>query len=349
MKWILIGASDIAATRVIPAMFGRGDTIAAVVSSNAEHGLRFVARHGIEQASTDLETVLADADADAVYISSRNHLHASQSIAAVAAGKHVLCEKPMALSVGDARQSLQAAAAAGVIFAVNHHLPGSATHRAIRRLITDGAIGRPLAVSVCHAVMLPERLQDWRLGSAPGAGVALDITCHDASVVNAALSEPATSAAAVGVSQGQWAAGSADAVMSSLTYGTITVQTHDAFTIAHRPTRFDVFGTDGAILATDVMTQDPVGEVVLKTSAGERTVDVGDRQDLYETVLDGFAAAVAGVGEPTVSGAAGANAFLVADAVSESITSGRTVNLDCWFSGHAPFVSNQSAGAGEAR
>jgi 1,5-anhydro-D-fructose reductase (1,5-anhydro-D-mannitol-forming) len=349
MKWILIGASDIAATRVIPAMLGRGDTIAAVVSSNAEHGLRFAARHGIEQASTDLEGVLADADADAVYISSRNHLHASQSVAAAAAGKHVLCEKPMALSADDARQSLQAAATAGVIFAVNHHLPGSATHRAIRRLISDGAIGRPLAVSVCHAVMLPERLQDWRLGSEPGAGVVLDITCHDASVVNAALSGPATSAAAVGVSQGRWVTGSADAVMSSLTYGTVTVQTHDAFTVEHRPTRFDVFGTDGAILATDVMTQDPVGEVVLRTSAGERTVDVGDRQDLYQTVLDGFAAAVAGAGEPTVSGAAGANAFLVADAVSRSITTGRTVSVDCWFGEEAPFLSNHIASAGQAQ
>jgi 1,5-anhydro-D-fructose reductase (1,5-anhydro-D-mannitol-forming) len=183
MKWILIGASDIAATRMIPAILGRGDTVAAVVSSNAEHGQRFAARHGIEQAGTDLEAMLAGLDADAVYISSRNHLHASQSVAAAAAGKHVLCEKPMALSAGDALQSLRAAAAAGVVFAVNHHLPGSATHRAIRRLIADGSIGRPLAVSVCHAVLLPERLRDWRLGSAPGAGVVLDITCHDASVI----------------------------------------------------------------------------------------------------------------------------------------------------------------------
>jgi 1,5-anhydro-D-fructose reductase (1,5-anhydro-D-mannitol-forming) len=336
VRWALIGASDIAATRMIPAIRSRGDDIAAVVSSNADHGQRFATDNGIATASTDLDAVLGRQDVDAVYISSRNDRHVEHSLAAVAAGKHVLCEKPMALDPDDAQRVLDAAVDARVIFAVNHHLPGAATHRAIRSLIADGAIGIPLAVSVCHAVLLPERLRGWRLGGEHGSGVVLDITCHDASVLNAALRVPATTATAVGVSQGQWSAGTPDAVMSSLTYGEITVQTHDAFTIAHRPTSFDVFGTDGAILATDVMTQDPIGEVVLRTAAGDKPIDVGERRDLYDTVLAGFAHAIAGTGPPTVTGADGANALLVAQAVNDSITEQRTVGIDRWFNTNGP-------------
>jgi 1,5-anhydro-D-fructose reductase (1,5-anhydro-D-mannitol-forming) len=331
VKWALVGASDIAATRMIPAIRGRGDDVIAVVSGDADHGSRFAAANDIIHATTDLDMVLADDTVKAVYISSRNHLHATQSVAVLAAGKNVLTEKPMAISIDEAELVLDAAASTDVTFAVNHHLPGAATHRAIRRLIDDGAIGRPLAVSVCHAVVLPERLRGWRLEDEPGAGVALDITCHDASVINAVLGRPASVVTAVGVTQGSWRADSADAVMSSLTYGDVTVQTHDAFTIGYRPTRFDVWGTDGAILSRDVMTQDPIGEITLRTSSGEQSIDVGERHDLYTTVLDAFADAVAGTGEPTVSGADGANAYIVAQAVSDAASSGRAVTIDHWF------------------
>jgi 1,5-anhydro-D-fructose reductase (1,5-anhydro-D-mannitol-forming) len=331
VKWALVGASDIAATRMIPAIRGRGDEVVAVISRDADRGIRFATDNEIAHATTDLDAVLADDAVEAVYISSRNHLHAAQSAVALAAGKHVLSEKPMAISSEQAQLVLDAAASSRVTFAVNHHLPGAATHRTIRRLINEGAIGRPLAISVCHAVVLPDRLRGWRLGRDAGSGVALDITCHDASVINAALGRPASIVTAVGVAQGNWAAGSADAVMSSMTYGDVTVQTHDAFTIGYRPTRFDVFGTDGAILAHDVMTQDPVGEVVLRTVSGEKSIDVGERADLYTTVLDAFADAIAGTGEPTVSGADGANAFIVAQAVSDAAASERAVSIDHWF------------------
>ena len=331
VRWALVGASDIAATRMIPAIRRHGDEILAVVSGDQSHGERFAARHEIARATTDVGLVLADQDIDAVYISSRNHQHAQQATAALAADKHVLLEKPLALSAHDVGGLLATAAAHAGVLAVNHHLPGAATHRRIRELIRAGAVGTPLAVSVCHAVMLPERLRGWRLGDVPGAGVALDITCHDASVINAALGSPPRLAAAVGTAQGQWSTGAPDAVLASLLYGQVTVQTHDAFTVAHRPTRFDVFGTEGAILGTDVMTQDPVGEVVLRTGAGERVVDVGERKDLYLTVLEGFRAAIAGDAEPTVDGYAGGNAFLVADAVQRAVTAEQTVFFDRWF------------------
>jgi 1,5-anhydro-D-fructose reductase (1,5-anhydro-D-mannitol-forming) len=183
------------------------------------------------------------------------------------------------------------------------------------------AVGRPLAVRVFHAVHLPERLRGWRLRDArAGGGVILDITCHDASVTNALLGAP-VEATALAVRQGDWEATADDAVMAAIRYEHgVLVQTHDAFTVAHAGTGLEVHGTEGSIVATGVMTQDPVGTVVLRDGSGSREVEIPDRPDLYDTILRAFAE-----GRPTVSGVDGVRALAVALAVAESAATGRTV------------------------
>jgi 1,5-anhydro-D-fructose reductase (1,5-anhydro-D-mannitol-forming) len=237
-------------------------------------------------------------DLDAVYISTTNDLHHPQTLAAAAAGKHVLCEKPLALSVDDAWEMIAACREAGVLLATNHHLPAAGTHRAIRKLVGDGAVGRPLAVRVFHAVYLADRLQGWRLtGQGRGAGVILDVTCHDAAAVRAILGRDAVEAAAVAVRQGPCAAVAEDAVVSTLRYeGDVLVQIHDAFTVAFARTGLEVHGSEGSIVAVDVMTQGPAGRVTLRDRAGEREVQVPDRRDLYEVALEAFAARSAATG-----------------------------------------------------
>ena len=85
------------------------------------------------------------------------------AIAALQAGKHVLCEKPLALTVAGARSMVAACAAAGVVLGTNHHLRNAAAHRTMRDLVAEGAVGRPLAARVFHAVFLPPHLQGWRV------------------------------------------------------------------------------------------------------------------------------------------------------------------------------------------
>jgi 1,5-anhydro-D-fructose reductase (1,5-anhydro-D-mannitol-forming) len=326
LRWGLIGASDIAATRIVPAMRRLGHEVSAVLSSSPERGRAYAAANAIPWATTDLDELLAR-EVDAVYISTTNELHHRQALAASAAGKHVLCEKPIALSVEEAWEMIAASRAAGVVLATNHHLPAAGTHRAIRRLVAEGAVGQPLAVRVFHAVHLPERLQGWRLtGQGRGAGVILDVTSHDAAALRAILGRDAVEAAAVAVRQGPWAAVAEDAVVSALRYeGEVLVQTHDAFTVAFAGTGLEVHGSEGSIVATDVMTQDPAGRVMLRDRSGEREMPVPDRRDLYEVALEAFAAAVVGAARPLVDGVDGAQALAVALAVKEAAESGRTV------------------------
>jgi 1,5-anhydro-D-fructose reductase (1,5-anhydro-D-mannitol-forming) len=326
LRFALIGASDIAATRVTPALRRMGHEVVAVLSSSAERGRAYADANEIAGATSDLDALLCD-DVDAVYISTTNELHHAQTLAAAAAGKHVLCEKPLAMTLEHAWEMVDACERAGVVLATNHHLPAAGTHRTIARLVRDGAIGDPVAVRVFHATKLPDRLQGWRLTSPErGAGVILDVTCHDAAAINAILGRPAREAGALAVSQGAWGAAAEDAAMTVIRYeGDVLVGTHDAFTVPFAGSGLEVHGTEGSIFARDVMTQDPVGEIVLRTAAGESTVDVADRRDLYDTTLDAFAAAVAGEGRPVVDGPDGVRALAVALAVKQAAESGRTV------------------------
>jgi 1,5-anhydro-D-fructose reductase (1,5-anhydro-D-mannitol-forming) len=330
LRFALIGASDIAATRIVPALRRCGHEAVAVHSSSSERGRAYAQANDVGDAYTDLDAVLERDDVDAVYVSTVNSLHREQTIAAAAAGKHVLCEKPLALRMADAWDMIAACERAGVVLAVNHHLPAAGTHRAIQRLVAEGAVGRPLAVRVFHAVSLPDRLRGWRLTSPErGGGVILDITCHDASAIDAILGRPALEAAAVAVTQGSWAASAEDAVMTAIRYeDDVLVQTHDAFTLAYAETGLQVHGTEGSIVARGVMTQDPVGEVVLRTAKGEQPIEPEDRRDLYDTSLDAFAAAVAGEGRPIFDGPAGARALAVALAVQQAAASGGTIAVE---------------------
>lgn len=143
LSWGLIGASDIAETRMLDAMRRVGDGVAAVYSASADRANAFANRNDIEAAVTDVDQLLSRTDIDAVYISSKNDQHLAQAAMAAAAGKHILCEKPLTTSLPDARGMVMAARDAGVVLAVNHHLPAAGTHRKIRELVQAGAIGKP--------------------------------------------------------------------------------------------------------------------------------------------------------------------------------------------------------------
>ena len=124
-----------------------------------------------------------------------------QCIAAAAAGAHVLCDKPLALRLADAREMVESCRAAGVTLAVNHHLRADSAHEKMRELVAAGAIGKPLAARVFHTGHLPPHLRGWRLDSpAKGGGAILDLTVHNADAVAFSLGEyprassPSTSA-----------------------------------------------------------------------------------------------------------------------------------------------------------
>jgi len=327
VRWGLIGASTIAREWMIDAIRVAGGEVVAVMSNDPERAARFAAENRIATAVTSLDALLGSG-IDAVYISTTNEFHCSQTLAAAAAGKHVLCEKPLALNLADARRMVDACKAAGIVMGTNHHLRNAATHRVLRAAIKQGWIGRPLFARVFHAVYLPPHLQGWRITTpGAGAGVIMDITVHDADTLRFVLDEEPIAVTAFSQSSGMAAGGIEDGVMGVVRFRSgLIAQFHDAFTTKFATTGFEVHGSDGSLIATNCMTQRPVGEVLLRTAAGEEPLPL-DHENLYARAVKAFHIAIRGDGTPAATGEDGVRAMAVALAALESTATGRVVTV----------------------
>jgi 1,5-anhydro-D-fructose reductase (1,5-anhydro-D-mannitol-forming) len=324
VRWGLIGASAIARDWMIPAIRAAGGEVVSVISSNAERARDFAAQNGIPAATDNLGQLLGG-DIEAIYISTTNELHREQTLAAASAGKHVLCEKPLALTLPDAREMVSACASAGVVMGTNHHLRNAATHRAMREAIEAGRIGKPLFARVFHAVFLPPHLQGWRIAKPrAGAGVVMDITVHDADTMRFVLGDEPAEVTALTQSGEMAAHDIEDGVMGVVRFRSgLLAQFHDAFTTRFAVTGFEVHGAEGSLVATDCMTQRPVGDVLLRTANGEERLPL-HHENLYERGLRAFHAAVRGQGQPAATGEDGVRSLALAVAALESARTGST-------------------------
>ena len=323
MRWGFIGASQIA-ERVIGSLRKiDGQELVGVVSRNAERASQFAAGHGLAQAHTELERFLREGRFDAVYVSSTNEQHCAQTLAALGAGCHVMCEKPLAMALDDAQRMVDAAVAHGRVLATNHHLRASDCHRQMRALIASGAIGRVHGVQVSHAVYLPLHLQGWRLDRPDaGGGVMLDILVHDTDLLRFLLqAEPRriyTSVSQAGLGRGSVE----DSAMSVIEFdGGVLAQAHQSFVAPHALARLHVLGTEGNLYAQASLTQAGAGRLWLRDGQGEHELPV-QPVDLYEAGFSAFVCACAGDGAPLASGADGARSMATALAGLASARSG---------------------------
>ena len=175
----VLSTADIAIKKVIPGMrrASRVDVV-AIASRGGDQARAVADRLGIPRAHGSYEALLADPDVDAVYIPLPNHLHAEWTIAAARAGKHVLCEKPLATTAADAERMAAACDAAGVqlMEAFMYRLHPSWV--AVRRLVASGRIGKLGAVQSWFSYFNDDptnirNIQEF------GGGALYDIGCYN--------------------------------------------------------------------------------------------------------------------------------------------------------------------------
>ncbi|MFK8082948.1 MAG: Gfo/Idh/MocA family protein [Granulosicoccus sp.] len=329
MHWIFVGASTVASEFMIHAVRAQADCdVTWLVSGSSEHAARYSSEHKIARSTSSIEEALSDNSVSCVYISSTNEKHFAQAMAAIAAGKHVLCEKPLALTLNEARQMVAAAHQADLVFGTNHHLRCSGSHRKIREMISDGEIGRVISVRVHHAVHLPKHLQAWRINDASaGGGVIPDITVHNVDVVRFLLAEDPVEVVAQSEMSGM-GVGVEDSCMSvwRMPSGAM-VMSHESFTHPFAGTGLEIHGTQGSIVATGVMTQQPVGSISLRNADGERPIPFSDHS-LYTEVVADFVSAVHCNGAASASGSDGIKSLAVALAVREAAQKGQSVSVN---------------------
>src|SRR5438034_6703236 len=153
VRWGVLGTANIATGKVLPAMQqGTYCDITAIASRSLEKARAAATQLGILKAYGSYEELLADPEIDAIYNPLPNHLHVPWSIKALQAGKHVLCEKPIALSAAEARQLLVAAGRHPHLKAMEAFMYRFHPQwRHAKSLVDDGGIGDLRAVHSCFS------------------------------------------------------------------------------------------------------------------------------------------------------------------------------------------------------
>jgi len=179
LRWGVLSTATIAREKAIPGIKGADRCSVVAIASRDEERARAVATaHGIPTVHDSYEALLSDPGVDAVYIPLPNHLHAEWAIAAARAGKHVLCEKPLAMTAADAERMIDAADRAGVVlmeaFMYRHH-PSWVT---ARQLVAGGRIGRLTSVQSWFSYFNddPRNIRNIREA---GGGALYDIGCYN--------------------------------------------------------------------------------------------------------------------------------------------------------------------------
>jgi predicted dehydrogenase len=178
LRWGVLSTADIARTKVIPGMLkAERCEVVAIASRDATQARLVADELGIPIAHGSYEALLADPTVDVVYIPLPNHLHAEWTIAAARAGKHVLCEKPLAMTAADAERMVEVCAAEGVrlmeAFMYRHH----PSWVAVKQMVDAGRIGRLRSVQSWFSYYNddPTNIRNIR---AAGGGALFDIGCY---------------------------------------------------------------------------------------------------------------------------------------------------------------------------
>jgi len=336
--WAIVSTGRHPDQKMAPAInAAAGSAIAAVVSRDEGRAREFAAKHSAAIPYDNFDAMLRDDAVDAVYIASPNALHAEQAVKAARAGKHVLVEKPMALTVADCQRMIDACDEAGVRLGVGFHLRTHPGHLRLRELVADGGLG---TVTLAEAnwgrgtrgqITPPARsgLQAWWDDPALiGAGAFMATGVHCVDLLRFVLGREAIEVSATTDATPDRPLEEMVALTLRFEDGSIGRVLTGRRTPDYAHSDMQVYGSlgGGGVLGS----LDTIQTGTLEVRTNELTEDASYENDgivLYTRQVDAFNEAVAAGTEPIATGLDGLRTAEITVAMLESARTGRRIDL----------------------
>lgn len=289
----ILGAARITERALVAPARSGGHRLVAVAARDRSRAEAFAAAHGVERTHGSYAELLADPEVEVVYNPLANGLHGPCNLAALAAGKHVLTEKPSASNSVEAREVLEAAAASGTVFMEAFHYLFHPVTRRLHELLASGELGELRRAEALVAIPAPAP-DDPRWSLSLAGGALMDLGCYGLHALRMlapfAGGAPRLVTARAGERAG--APGVDEALDSEVEFpggATGTARCHMAYGELDMSLR--VVGTRGEAVAPNFVLPQMDDRLVMRTDAGERTERLGTRSS-YEYQLEAFAARV---------------------------------------------------------
>lgn len=325
VRWGLIGCGDIARKRVAPALQDDSSSeLVAVARAQADQAESFAREFGVPRWYSNVDELIGDEEIDAVYIATPVHLHAAQTIAAAHAGKHVLCEKPMAMNVSECEDMIAACADHGVRLGVAYYRHFYPVVKRIGEILASGEIGTPVIAQINAfeyfdpASSNPRR---WLIEKAQsGGGPMFDFGCHRIEVfIHLFGSVRRVSSLVSNTLFDRGVEDTATAVFgfATGTQGVLSV-THAA---SEPQDTLNIFGSKGS-LHVQALNE---GALKVRVGTQERHESHPPRGNLHAPLIEDFVKAIINKHEPRVNGAVGIE---VAQIEAEIYAAGSDAQVD---------------------
>lgn len=330
LRWALVGTGRVHDAMAPAIAQARGAELKAVLSRDPVRAAAFAHKHGIERVYHALDDLLRDPDIDVVYVASPNGLHAQQAMRAAAAGKHVFCEKPMALTLADCRAVIAACREHGVRLGLGVMYRQHAAHRKAREMVAAGELGRiRLAKAQMELAWRVEQPAWYFDPGMAGGGVVYMAGVHRIDLLRYMLgSEIDEVRALVGDHAPDRPYEESALAMLRFDDGTRGLLNFN-LDLPHGTSNIEIHGEKGSIVLQDTMLQwwgGGGGELVLKTDAGTVRHPF-DKPDLYRAEVEDFNRAITDGTAPAGTGEDGLRATEVCLALFEAGRSGRAVRV----------------------
>jgi 1,5-anhydro-D-fructose reductase (1,5-anhydro-D-mannitol-forming) len=305
VRWALVGTNGYARRTCAPAFAEVSRArLVGVASADKSRARAFADELGVSIAAASLAELCAREEVDAVWIASPSYLHYDHGAVALAAGKHVLLEKPLALSSQEAWKLVSLAAEQGVTLATGYQARYVPAHIRMKELLEDGAIGIPVLARTLYGMHRPGPPRTWRQHRETARwGTLADIGTHHLDLLRMLLGEVA---AATGYTAHRTARETEDTATAVLRFTSGVIGSLTATSVTANPsTVVEVHGTEGAIVATGTSPDGQGKATLLRPGTSPRDI-TGPTPLSAVAQLETVTGVIAGDPEAYATGADGA-------------------------------------------
>lgn len=328
LRWGIVGLGQLANEWIAPAIkASKKNQLVACADALTERADQFGKNHGIDHVYYAFQEMVKDSNIDAVYVATPNSLHHPVVIAAARAGKHVLCQKPMAINLKEAEEMIEACRNNRVELRIGLQLRFQKVLQLAADLVRSGRVGQVREVTAQrYAPMHEAKVSAWRydLGVA-GAGALSDVGVHTIDFVQWVVADRIRRVFAV--SNPPRASGATDdtiTVLFEFEHGCqATIRCSREMPVASND--LQIFGTGGKIITGPLRGVDQY-KLLLRAPSESKDFEF-QAENLYFVEIESFAAITNGKSSPAVTGEEGMKLVEVTDAVIHSLRTGNAVTI----------------------
>ena len=320
VKWGIVGASGVAHRRTMPAInAAENSELYALMVRDLGRAEKLAQEHGASSYYDSVEDILSDPEVDAVHIATPVYLHHDHVIRAAEHGKHVLCEKPMAMNVDECQRMIDACERNGVRLEICFLLRFGPSYNDIKQLIKSGDLGEIVEARVSLLKWYPMEPGLWRRDPArAGGGVLMDMGSHAIDLLSFLLGDASKVTAFISSRTARWEVEETATVVIQMRNGAHAIA-DVSFVVPHSGNMLEIYGTKGSIL---------VGGGKIRTYINDSVQEepmIGG--NFYKMQVEHFARYIAGEEPPIVPGMAGLKNIQIISAAYESVRTNSIISI----------------------